>query len=193
MKSLTLTLMLFIAPLQVDAQKRLPIIDMHLHAHSLDEYDGGGSVCTNDQKIMFPGVNPRQPITLDLVQTCPSPVQAAANDEAVMMESLALLERYNIWAVTSGSLDRVSAWRAAASHRIIPAVSFASPRPGPRTPAEFRRLFAEGRFAVFAEIGAQYRGLKLGDESYDAYFALAEELDIPVGVHLGEGPRAAPT
>ncbi|MDQ3259046.1 MAG: hypothetical protein M3R15_35145 [Acidobacteriota bacterium] len=88
MKALTLTLVLFIAPLQVDAQKRLPIIDMHLHAHSLDEY-GGGSVCTNDQKIVFPGVDPRQPITLDRVMTCPSPVPATATDEAVMMESLA--------------------------------------------------------------------------------------------------------
>lgn len=188
MKSLTVTFLLFIVPFQVSAQKRLPIIDMHLHAHMLDEYGGGGAVCTNDQKITFPGVDPRQPITLDRVLSCASPMKAAATDEAVMRESLALLERYNIWAVTSGSLDRVSAWRAAAPRRIIPAVSFATSRPGQRTPEEFRRLFAEGRFAVFAEIGAQYLGLRLDDEAYEPYFALAEELDIPVGVHLGEGP-----
>jgi predicted TIM-barrel fold metal-dependent hydrolase len=41
---------------------------------------------------------------------------------------------------------------------------------------------------VFAEIGAQYRGKRLDDESFEPYFALAERLDIPVGVHLGEGP-----
>src|SRR5258705_2267819 len=167
MRSLTLILFLFIAPLQVTAQKRLPIIDMHLHAATLDEYGGGGSVCTNDQKIGFPGVDPRQPITLDRAISCPSPMKAAATDEGVMRESLALLKRYNIWAVTSGSLDRVSAWRASAPDRIIPAISFATSRPGPRTPVEFRRLFAEGKFVVFAEIGAQYQGLRLDDESYE--------------------------
>jgi predicted TIM-barrel fold metal-dependent hydrolase len=180
--------MLVVASPHVVAQKQLPIIDMHLHAHSLEEYGGGGFVCTNDQKIMFPGVDPRKPITLDLVFDCPRPMPAAATDAAVMKESLAMLERYNIWAVASGSLDRVSAWRTSSPRRIIPAISFATSRPGPRTPAEFRRLFAEGRFAVFAEIGAQYRGKRLDDESYEPYFALAEELDIPVGVHLGEGP-----
>jgi predicted TIM-barrel fold metal-dependent hydrolase len=45
---------------------------------------------------------------------------------------------------------------------------------------------------VFAEIGAQYRGRLLSDPLYERYFALAEELDIPVGVHLGEGPPGGP-
>jgi hypothetical protein len=131
-------------------------------------------------------------VALDKLGGCASQVPPALTDEAVMRESLALLERYNIWAVTAGALDRVSAWRAAAPRRIIPALSFATSRPGPRTPQEFRRLFAEGKFAVLAEIGAQYQGKTLGDESYDAFFALAEELDIPVGVHLGEGPPGGP-
>ena len=169
-------------------QRRPPIIDMHLHAHSLEEYGGGGPVCTNDQKIIFPGWDPRQPISLEAVMTCPRPMKSAATDEAVMKESLALLERYNIRAVTSGAPERVAAWRAASPDRIIPALSFATSRPGPRTPAEFRRLFAEGKFAVFAEVGPQYQGKRVDDESYEAFFALAEELDIPVGVHLGEGP-----
>ena len=34
----------------------------------------------------------------------------------------------------------------------------------------------------------QYRGLSPDDEKYEPYFALAEELDIPVAIHLGEGP-----
>jgi uncharacterized protein len=185
---MSLILLLLIAPLQAAAQKRPPIIDMHLHAHSLEEYGGGGRVCTNDQKILFLGVDPRKTITLDAVMTCPRPIQAPSTDEAVKRESLALLERYNVWAVTSGSLEYVSAWRAASPRRIIPAISFATSRPGPRTPEEFRRLFGERRFAVFAEIGAQYQGLSLDHESYEPFFALAEELDIPVGVHLGEGP-----
>jgi predicted TIM-barrel fold metal-dependent hydrolase len=175
------------SPRPLAAGAPLPIIDMHLHAHLLSDYGGGGSVCTNDQKIDFPGLDPRQPMTIERAMTCPSPIAAPATDEAVMTESLAALERHNIWAVTSGSLEVVSRWKAAARERIIPALSFAT-EGGAASPEEFRRLFTEGKFAVFAEVGAQYRGLRLDDDSFDAYFALAEELDIPVGVHLGEGP-----
>ena len=163
----------------------MPIIDVHLHANSLADFGGGGRVCTSDQRITFPGWDPKTPISLDKLFKCKAPIQSAPTDEAVMKESLTMLERYNIWAVTSGSLAEVSAWQAASPQRIIPALNFAFRT---QTPAEFRRLFTEKKFAVFAEITAQYRGLSLDDESYDGYFALAEELDIPVGVHLGEGP-----
>jgi predicted TIM-barrel fold metal-dependent hydrolase len=33
----------------------------------------------------------------------------------------------------------------------------------------------------------QYQGLSPSDASVDAYFALAEELDVPVGIHMGTG------
>jgi uncharacterized protein len=162
---------------------------MHLHAHSLRAYGGGVPVCTGDQEITFPGVDPTKPITFGLVVKCASPLPPPATDEAVMRESLAMLRRYNIRAVTSGPLDLVTAWRAAAPDRIIPAQSFADANA--RSPEDFRRLHAEGKLAVFAEIGAQYRGLSLADEVYEPHFALAEALDIPVGVHLGEGPPGA--
>jgi hypothetical protein len=117
--------------------------------------------------------------------TCAKRLPAAATDDALMSESLARLERYNIWAVTSGELDRLTAWRAAARARIIPAINFTH---RDRTPEELRRLVAEGTVAVFAEVGPQYGGLRVDDESYEPYLALAEELDVPVGIHLGEGP-----
>ena len=37
------------------------------------------------------------------------------------------------------------------------------------------------------EIGLQYEGLSPSDPSVDPYFALAEELDIPVAIHMGTG------
>ena len=103
-----------------------------------------------------------------------------------MRESLAELERFNIYAVTSGDLEQVGKWHAAAPDRVIPATSFLADER--RTPAQLRALIAARKVFVFAEIGAQYRGLSLDDASLDPFFALAEELDIPVGVHLGEGP-----
>ena len=162
------------------------IIDMHLHAHGLADYGGGAKVCMNDAPMEFPGADPRQPITIEGVMTCARPEAQAASDEAVMRESLAALARHHIIALTSGPLERVEIWRKAAPDRVIPAISFLTDEP--RSAAQLRELFVAGRFAVFAEIGAQYRGLSLDDPSLDPFFALAEELDIPVGVHLGEGP-----
>ena len=166
-----------------------PIIDMHLHAHALADYGGGLPVCAGGQEMWFPGVDPQTAMTLDAVAArCASPTPPAASDEAVMRESIAMLRRFNIWAVTTGSIARVTAWRAVEAERIIPAHSFAD---GDKSPEELRRLHAAGQLAVFAEIGAQYRGKSLDDASYEPYFALAESLDIPVGVHLGEGPPGA--
>jgi predicted TIM-barrel fold metal-dependent hydrolase len=138
-----------------------------------------------NEPIEWPGVDPRQPISIDAVMKCAHPVQSPASDGAVKGESLAALRRFNIYAVASGDLATVEQWRAAAPERITPAISFLADG---NTPQQIRQLFAQGRFAVLAEIGAQYRGRTLDDPAFEPYFALAEELDIPVGVHLGEGP-----
>jgi predicted TIM-barrel fold metal-dependent hydrolase len=163
-----------------------PIIDMHLHAHTLADYGGGAAVCINTEPMEFPGVDPRQSITIEAVMKCAHPVRNASSDDDVMRESLAVIERLNIFAVTSGQLSQVEKWRAAAPSRITPAISFLTDTPS--SVDELRALHRAGRFAVFAEIGAQYRGISLDDVTLEPFFALAEELDIPVGVHLGEGP-----
>jgi predicted TIM-barrel fold metal-dependent hydrolase len=104
-----------------------------------------------------------------------------------MAESLAMLRRLNVVrAVTTGTLERVEAWRGAAPDRILPATFFDAS--GGRTPEDFRRLHAEGRVAVLAEVGPQYDGRRLDDPVYEPYVAMAEALDLPVGIHLGEGP-----
>lgn len=167
-----------------------PIIDMHLHAHTLSMYGTPPpGVCTNDQDILFPGLDPRQPVTPARVKTCPRPLSAPGSDEEVLKATLDTLERRNIRAVTSGPLNEVRRWYAAAPDRIIPALPFDDYER--REPDVFRRLFTERTFAVFAEISAQYNGLSAADALLEPYFALAEELDIPVGIHLGEGPPGA--
>ena len=61
---------------------------------------------------------------------------------------------------------------------------------GPKKEAELVRLreaFTKGGFQVMGEIGLQYEGISPSDPTVDQYFALAEELDIPVGIHMGTG------
>jgi predicted TIM-barrel fold metal-dependent hydrolase len=166
---------------------RKPIIDMHIHAEPLSEFGGGElSVCTGDQRIVMSAIDPKKPFKIQDLMTCANPIKASASDEKLLEETLEMFRRYNIRrAVTSGPLDLVTKWHQAAPDRIINALSFADRDP---SPAEFRRLFEEKKFSVFAEVGMQYRGLSPDDEVYEPYFALAEELDIPVAIHLGEGP-----
>jgi uncharacterized protein len=175
---------------QRQSSNRSPIIDMHLHAHSLSQYGGGMPNCANDQEILYPGADPRQPMTFGWLKTCASPMPPAASDESLMKESLAILERYNIFAVTAGPLANVRAWHAAAPERIIPAHAFGDP--GSASVEEFRRLVNNRELALFAEVSPQYHGMTIDDPVLEPHFALAEELDIPVGVHLGEGPPGGP-
>src|SRR6187455_2127234 len=166
-----------LAGVHAAAADRPPIIDMHLHAHTLADYGGGGRVCTNDEPIEFPGVDPRNPITIEAAMRCEHPREAARSDEAVMRESFAQLERFNVYAVTSGDLGQVEKWRAASPSRVIPAISFLADER--RTPEQLGALIAAQQVSVFAEIGAQYRGLSPHDASLEPFFALAEKLDVP--------------
>jgi len=185
-----IVLLLVSGALQAE-QVRLPIIDMHLHAHTLSMYGTSPpAVCTNDQEIIFPGWDPREKLDFARLKSCAKRVNAPSTDEQLLRETLDILKQYNIRAVTTGSLEEITKWRAAAPDRIIPATPFDDYEK--RTPAAFRQLFAEGKFTIFAEISNQYHGVNPSDESLEPYFALAEELDIPVGIHMGEGAPGTP-
>jgi predicted TIM-barrel fold metal-dependent hydrolase len=119
---------------------------------------------------------------------CPSPIEAAPGDDELLRRTLEIMERRNIWAVASGDREKVRRWQAAARGRIIPATGWGDEGGRLDDPAVLRRLVAEGRFRIFSEIAPQYAGLAPNDDSLEPYFALAEALDVPVGLHLGEGP-----
>jgi predicted TIM-barrel fold metal-dependent hydrolase len=169
---------------QSGAQKRLPIIDMQVSANSISEFPFTKPICTGEQNLVFPGIDPTKPFELSDVIRCRSPIPAAQTEEKRMTESLEMMRRYNIRrAVTSG--DLLDKWYEFAPDKIIRALSFSSRE---RSPDDYRKLYKERRFSVFAEVGIQYRGYRPDDPLYEPYFALAEELEIPVGVHFGEGP-----
>jgi hypothetical protein len=177
-----------------DQTQRLLIIDVHLHALKLSGFGTGGGplpkICSNNEQLEWKGWDPREPFTIEgSGKTCPDGFAPARSDEELMQRTLAMLKRYNIRAVTSGPIDQVTRWHAAAPDRIIPATPFKVWSESHGQPApELRRLVAEGKVAVFAEVGPQYAGMSPADPALEPYFALAEELDIPVGIHMGEGP-----
>ncbi|MEE2690019.1 MAG: amidohydrolase family protein [Pseudomonadota bacterium] len=166
-----------------------PVIDMHLHAFPV-EFAAGAPGCPGDQEVLVLPLDPQEEFDYSILGTCADPFFASESDEALLRETIEALERYNVrHAVTSGALKEVSAWRAAAPERIIPALNFAGETR--RKAKEFQRLYEEDAFQVFAEITAQYRGVPADDPVWEPYYALAEELDIPIGIHFGQGPPAA--
>lgn len=181
------------------AAAREPIIDMHLHARAAN-YAGANPppMCTPFD--VMPYAEPGKPPT-ELAfarRPCPSPIAAETTDEAVLAGTLAAMREHNIIGVVSGEPDLVAKWQAAEPARIIPALDFRLPgtagqrHVASRTTAELRRLHAERRFAVLGEIMAQYEGVAPNDARLEPYWALAEELDIPVAIHMGPGEPGQP-
>ena len=152
----------------VTANPRPPIIDMHLHAYRLD--DGKP-----------PAVNP--------VTGQPS---AARTSAELRDMTLAELERYNIVkAIVSGPPEMVGQWREVAPDRIIPGAFMYPGNPLPDL-AALRTEIQAGRVQVLGELVLQDLGIAPNDPVMEPYFALAEEMDIPVGLHTGIGPPGTP-
>jgi len=106
-----------------------------------------------------------------------------------LKDMAAEMRRLNVTAVVFGDPRSVQKWTDAMPGRVIPGTSFnEGMNPGARVPLdELRKDFTQGGFKVMGEIGLQYEGLSPSDPSVDQYFALAEELDIPIAIHMGTG------
>ena len=57
---------------------------------------------------------------------------------------------------------------------------------------DLRTLHQQGLVDVLGEVMAQYEGIAPDDARLEPYWALAESLDIPVGIHLGPGNAGGP-
>jgi hypothetical protein len=57
--------------------------------------------------------------------------------------------------------------------------------------AMVRKLVEAGQIRGLGEIVAQYAGIAPDDPRLEPYYALAEERDLPVGIHMGIGPPGA--
>lgn len=64
--------------------------------------------------------------------------------------------------------------------------------PGHDPAQGWRQRLKEGGYRAFAEVGIQYNGISPSDPEFEPYLAIAEELDLPMGIHIGTGPPGAP-
>ncbi len=164
-----------------------PVIDVHVHA--MDEsFPGMGDVCPNTSKFTASDPSTKEAPFGWTQEDCTPKLHPSAKGE-YLKDMVAEMERLNVTAVVFGDPKSVQKWRDAAPGRVIPGTSFnEGMTPGARVPLdELRKDFTKDGFKVMGEIGLQYEGLSPSDPSVDAYFALAEELDIPVAIHMGTG------
>ncbi len=173
------------------AEPRFAIIDMHFHADRPDaEGPPGGKVCApyDDWAPRDPGAPIERYLDWFTVHpTCAHVLTAPTDVAALRDQGLAMLARFNMLALAGGEAATVDDYRRHAPDRVLPSAGFGSGDDFPSIVA-LRRLHAEGRLAALSEITAQYAGMAPDDPKLEPYFALAEELDIPVGIHLGPGP-----
>lgn len=189
---LALSLLLLLITPEARAQQPLPIIDMHLHAFPADE-DGPPPLALCIPLLShLPPLDPEQSwgdVFMGAMKkpTCRNPIWSPMTDDQLMLQTIEVVERRNIYGVLSGTPDRVLRWHGAAPGRFIPGVQLRIGRDD-ISPQAMRQMFTKGPFAALAEISNQYAGIGPDDERMEPYWALAEELDVPVGVHMGEGP-----
>jgi hypothetical protein len=154
-----------------------PIIDMHMHTFQWNKYG-----------------DPPPPNLIT------GNIPEARSDTEAIDAYIAEMDRYNIvLAVGSGELETVRKWKEHAPNRFFGGIEF------PRYTApvnkrleewpdidELRKLYESDQLQIMGEICAQYAGVAPNDPKLEPYYALAEELNIPVQLHTGFGPPMSP-
>lgn len=143
-----------------------PVIDVHFH--------------TDTGKFL-----PREYIAGELHELEP------ISREEMIRESVAVMNDLNIvHAITSGPDPAiVKKWHAVDPQRFVPALQVPSANNDQDYLDGIRSLMTNGEIAVLGEIALQYEGVRVSDPAYEAFFSIADQLDVPVAVHLGPGPR----
>lgn len=169
-RSVVLGCVLLVLTSAVEAQEPAPVIDVHQHAIPADFWNWA---------------SPDRASNPDWFDDLP--VQAAETDQALIEATLEAMDRYNIvQAIFSGPQAWVERWRQAAPGRVLRGSNFAGPCTESRIQT-LRELHEEDGYEVMGEISWPFAGISLDDPRVDACFALAEELDIPMGIHMGLG------
>ena len=167
-----------------ESSKRLPIIDVHVHAMKHNPAFSSMEMCPWFLKDM-PGSDPNGPPPSAFHTNCADPLQPAHSDQEMQDALLDACERLNVYMVASGDAEILHKWHKAAPDRIIPSLAISNA--SEMTVEAFEDSLSNGFYKVMGEVAPQYQGMSPSDMSLDEYFGVAEKLGIPVGIHMGTG------
>ena len=183
----------------IGQHRPLPVIDMHLHALHAD--DQGPAPISVGAPFRDLGINdPKNDFRKIFMQALKTNVWAdryfisPSTDDSLKQLTLSALDVNNVYAVTSGDIETVRNWKKSSPRRIMNSIdwNFGLALSKGLSPDSLEKLFSSGEFKVFGEISIQYEGISASDSAFEPYLAMAERLDIPVGIHVGCGPPGAP-
>lgn len=183
-------LLIFFLSVVANGQERLPIIDVHLHALPANsEGPPPLAMCTPMPPLHWDPATPYGEVFMATLKNppCDDPVWSPETDAEVRAQTLQVMNQRNVFGVLSGTPERIAEWMDAAPGRFYPGLGFRL-TPNAPSPDALRQLHEEGRLEVLAEVTNQYLGIAPDDERMEPYWELAEELDVPVGIHVGNGP-----
>ena len=173
-----------------------PIIDMHLHAMAVSEFGSEPpELCIAAEGVEMHGVDPARPFDFKAQASCGRMVKAPRTDEALISETLRMLDRHNIvLGMLEGDAPLLARWKAAAPGRFLLGRHFFvdGNRPPATHAAVLEAAVKRGDIQMFAEVAPQYRGFGPDDPSLEPFYAVAERLDVPVGIHMGYGAPGGP-
>lgn len=135
-----------------------PVIDMHLHFHTEETFWG------------------------------PAPHNATGrmgpdSVERHVAETLAEMEKNQVvLALASAPMS----WNNLDDKRLLHGVE--TFRPEGLDAAALRAAVKEGRVKALGELAGQYAGIAPNDPNWEPIYAIAEEHELPVGIHTGGGP-----
>jgi hypothetical protein len=162
--------------------KHLPIIDVHVHTMKVNPANLR-EMCPWFLTSM-PGGDPNEKMTFKPGEGCANPLQPARSDAEMQAAVMETMERLNMTLVAFSDAEILHRWyNAAPKGRIIPGIGIGSGM----TVQAFKDSLSNGFYKVMSEVAPQYQGISPSDMSLDAYFAVAEELNMPVGIHMGTG------
>jgi len=188
-------LLLIILPLvsfwSAAQQKRLPIIDIHVHANKADMMGPEPmTICIHNEEWPAGSTGAAWGDSLmAAARKCKHPLVAERTDDGLMNKTLEIMKRYNVYGVTSGRL--AEKWKTSFPDRIILSHIYRGNGKDPSVDS-MRKLFISGQYKVLGEIETFYNGISADDSSLASYWAMAEELNIPVGIHIGPAPIGSP-
>ena len=161
---------------QTTPTTRPPIIDMHMHTAERVQLGSDG-------RPLPLGCRPLP---------CESRPSTLSADTDVLEATLETMKKFNIVKgfLSGRPLELLDKWVNAAPDRFFPSIWWTRDFPDVN---ELREGYRAGRLKGMGEIGTQYAGIAANDPRIEPYFALAEEFDVPVLIHLGGGGAPNPT
>lgn len=145
---------------QTENQYLGPIIDMHLHAYTNEDFFG-------------PAPNPD------------TGEMSTDNATEHLRQNVEVLKNNNIVLsmVDGESPAAVDAWEEVLGDGVIRGLRFENPEHLDLN--LFNEWVEEGKIDVFGEVGATYAGFSSADSILDPFLEICEEFDIAVGIHTG--------